>query len=291
MTKPVAMNTATTRRQWRLDEAIDGYARHGAGGIVPWRDQVLDLGVATAARRIREAGMYVTGYCRGGMFPASDPISRRQAIDDNRRMIEEAAELGAPVLVLVCGGLADGSTDIGAARSMIAQGISEIMEDARQAGVRLAIEPLHPMYAADRSCINTLAQANDICDLLEPEGPSVLGVAVDVYHVWWDPNAADGIRRAGSQRLLGFHLCDWLMPTKDMLNDRGLMGDGVIDLPRFAELIDAAGFRHTAEVEIFSETMWRMDPDELTRRCIERAGPLVAGLSSHGPGAEPVSTS
>jgi sugar phosphate isomerase/epimerase len=257
----LALNTATTRAQWGLAQAIDGCARHGIRGIAPWRDQLAAMGVQEAVRAIKANGLAVTGLCRGGFFTAKDWR------DDNRRAIEEAHAIGARCLVLVVGGLAAGSKDLAAARRQVADGIAEILPVARQAGVPLAIEPLHPMQAAERACVNTLEQALDLCDALG-EG---VGVAVDAYHVWWDPKLEQQIRRAGKRRLLAYHICDWLVPTRDLLNDRGMMGDGVIDLPGIRGWMEGAGYDGAHEVEIFSTLdWWTRDPDEVLRVCQER---------------------
>ena len=256
----LSLNTATVSKQWNLRQMIEGCARHGISGISPWRDKLAELGVTEAARLIREHGLTVTGLCRGGMFPAADDAGRRAAIEDNRRAIEDAATLGAQCLVLVVGGMPAGSRDLAAARGMVRDGIAAVLEQARQYRVPLAIEPLHPMYCADRACINTLDQALDVCDEL---GAGV-GVAVDVYHVWWDPNLRRAITRAGRERVLAFHLCDWLVPTTDLLLDRGMMGDGVIDLPLIRSWVEAAGYSGLHEVEIFSAAnWWRRDADEV----------------------------
>jgi sugar phosphate isomerase/epimerase len=266
MTPGLSINLATTRAQWTLPHAVEGCLRHGVGGLAPWRDQVHAVGLAEAARIVRASGLKVTGLCRGGMFPGATPEKRQANIDDNLRAVEEAAELGADCLVLVVGGLPEGSRDITGARAMVADGIAAILPAARAANIPLAIEPLHPMYAADRACVNTLRHALDICDTLG-EG---VGVAVDVYHVWWDPELAGQIARAGS-RILAHHICDWLVPTRDMLLDRGMMGDGVIDLKGIRRMVEAAGFLGQQEVEIFSaENWWKRDPDEVIRTCIER---------------------
>lgn len=263
----LSLNTATVRERWNLAQAIDGCARHGIGGIAPWRDKVAELGLAQSARRIREAGLAVTGLCRGGLFPAPDAAGCQAAIEDNRRAIAEAAELGAACLVLVVGGLPAGSKDIAGARAMVRDGLAAILPDARAAGVPLAIEPLHPMYAADRACVNTLDQALDLCDELG-EGT---GVAIDVYHTWWDPGLAAAVARAGARRILAFHICDWLVPTTDLLLDRGMMGDGVVDIPRIRAMVEAAGFAGLHEVEIFSAgNWWKRDPDEVLEICKER---------------------
>jgi sugar phosphate isomerase/epimerase len=265
----LSLNTATVRAQWDLPSIIDGCARHGIRGISPWRDQVAKAGLKESAARIRAAGLVLSGYCRGGMFPAIDREGRRAAQDDNKRAVDEALTLGAPCLVLVVGGLPkdrDGTIrgkDLAGAREMVRDGIGELLEYARPAGMPLALEPLHPMYAADRACVNTMAHANDLCDELGPG----LGIAVDAYHVWWDPDLRREIERAGSatpSRLLAYHICDWLVPTTDLLLDRGMMGDGVIDLPLLRSWMEAAGYRGMHEVEIFSaNNWWKRDPDEV----------------------------
>ncbi|MGH8669010.1 MAG: sugar phosphate isomerase/epimerase family protein [Burkholderiales bacterium] len=255
----LSLNTATVRKQWNLAQSIEGCARHGIRGISPWRDQVAALGLSKSASLIRQNGLTVTGLCRGGFFTAKDWR------DDNRRAIEEAHTLGAQCLVLVVGGLLPGSKDLSLSREKIRDGIGAILPEARAAGVALAIEPLHPMQAAERACVNTLEQALDLCDLLQ-EG---VGVALDVYHLWWDPKLEAQIKRAG-RRILAHHICDWLAPTRDLLNDRGMMGDGVIDLPRIRSWVDAAGYAGFQEVEIFSEDWWRRDPDEVLRVCKQR---------------------
>jgi len=258
----LSLNTATVRKQWSLAEIIDGCARHGIEGISPWRDQIAQMGLAAAAKAIKSHALAVTGVCRGGFFTAPDWR------DDNRRAIEEAHTLGAQCLVLVVGGLPAGSKDLAGARRRVRDGIAEILPEARKADVPLAIEPLHPMQAAERACINTLEQALDICDEL---GDGI-GVAVDVYHVWWDPKLEQQIARGGKRRVLAYHICDWLVPTRDLLNDRGMMGDGVIDLPRIRGWVERAGYAGFQEVEIFSERdWWQRDPDEVLRTCVERA--------------------
>lgn len=262
---PLSLNTVTVRDRWDLAQCIEGCARHGIPGISPWRDKLAEMGVQRAARRIREAGLSVTGLCRGGMFTAADKAGRRAAIDDNRRAIEEAHILGAACLVMVCGGLPPGSKDLPGAREMVRDGLHEILPEARAAGVALALEPLHPMTCADRSVLTSLAQALDLCDELG-EGT---GVAVDVYHVWWDPDVARQIARAG-RRILAFHACDWLVPTSDLVFDRGMPGDGVIDIPRLRAMVEAAGYKGFVEVELLSRRWWAEDPDEVLRIVKER---------------------
>jgi sugar phosphate isomerase/epimerase len=260
----LSLNTATVRDKWKLRQIIEGCSRHGIRGISPWRDKLAEMGAKEAARAIRDHGLTVTGLCRGGMFPAADRNGRRAAIEDNLRAVDDAAVLEARCLVLVAGGLPPGSKDLAGARAMVRDGIGEVLDHARSAGVPLAIEPLHPMYCADRACVNTLAQALDLCDELG-EG---VGVAVDVYHVWWDPQLSAQIERAGDKRLLAFHICDWLVPTTDLLTDRGMMGDGVIELPLIRSWMERAGYRGFQEVEIMSaRNWWRRDPDEVLITC------------------------
>jgi len=269
----LSLNTATVKQQWTLEQCIEGCARHGIGGIAPWRDKLAECGVTKAAKLIKAAGLRVSGLCRGGMFPAADAAGRKAALDDNRRAVDEATEIGAECLILVVGGMPEGSKDISGARTQVQDGIAATLEHARDADMPLAIEPLHPMYAADRACVNTLKQANDMCEAVG-EG---VGVAVDIYHVWWDPDLQAEIERAGAaDRILAFHVCDWLVPTTDLLLDRGMMGDGVIDIPRIRGWVEGAGFDGCSEVEIFSvDNWWQRDPDEVLKTCVERHQSVV----------------
>ena len=273
----LSINTATVRAQWPLDRIVSECAARGIRAISPWRDQVAAVGLDKIAALLHDTGIELSGYCRGGMFPASTAAGRSAALDDNRRAVDEAKTLNAACLVLVVGGLPGALTghadhkDIAAARMDVRDGIAATLEYARSVGMPLAIEPLHPMYAADRACVNTLEQALDLCDALDPAQSGALGVAVDVYHVWWDPKLQAQIARAGAQRLLAFHVCDWLTPTRDLLNDRGMMGDGVIDIPRIRTWVEAAGFDSYSEVEIFSaENWWKRDGGEVLDTCIAR---------------------
>ncbi|MFN6954830.1 MAG: sugar phosphate isomerase/epimerase family protein [Acetobacteraceae bacterium] len=259
MTPAVSLNTATVK-QWTLAQCIEGCARHGIPGISPWRDVLHDMGVEAAARRIRDAGLRVTGLCRGGMFPAADAAGRAAAIEDNRRAIGEAAALGAECLVMVCGGLPAGSKDLPGARAMVREGLETILPEARAAGVTLALEPLHPMTCADRSVLSTLKQALDLSDAL---GDGV-GVAVDVYHVWWDPELAAQMARARG-RIAAFHVCDWKVPTTDLVFDRGMPGEGVIDIPAIRAMARDAGWQGGVEVEVLSRAVWAMDGDEVMK--------------------------
>ncbi len=277
----LSINTATVRKQWPLDTIIEECARREIRAISPWRDQVAKVGIERIARQLRETGIVLSGYCRGGFFPAADAAGLSAALDDNRRAIDEAALLGAPCLVLVVGSLPGALTgvlayrDISRARTEVRDGIAASLEYARQIGMPLAIEPLHPMQAADRACVNTLEQALDLCDELDAERSGALGVAVDLYHVWWDPKLAAQIVRAGAQRLLAYHVSDWLLPTRDLLNDRGMMGDGVIELKKCRGWVEAAGFAGYSEVEIFSETWWGKPGAEVLDTCIARHRSVV----------------
>ncbi|MBR1212763.1 sugar phosphate isomerase/epimerase family protein [Bradyrhizobium sp. JYMT SZCCT0180] len=277
----LSLNTATVRKQGDLVAIIEACARHGIRAIDPWRDQVASVGLERAARAVRDAGLELTGYCRGGMF-TSDAAHRIEARDDNRRAVDEAKALGAPCIVLVVGGLPQYSRpgsavskDIIEARNQVHDGIAEMMEYARGANMRLAIEPLHPAYAGDRACVNTTKQALDLCDALDPKRSGALGVALDVYHIWWDPELLSQIARAGKDRLMAFHVCDWLVPTRDILNDRGMMGDGVIDIKSVRAAVEAQGFAGYSEIEIFSEEWWSKPMDEVLRTCIERHRSVV----------------
>jgi sugar phosphate isomerase/epimerase len=277
--RALSLNTATVRRQGDLVAIIEACARLGITAISPWRDQVAAVGLDRAVRAVRDAGLDLSGYCRGGMFTA-DAAHRQAARDDNFRAVDEAAALGAPCLVLVVGGLPQfsrpgsaPSKDLAAAHAMVEEEIAALLDHAAACGLPLALEPLHPMYAGDRACVNTLRQALDICDRIDPEGRR-LGVAVDVYHCWWDFELLPQITRAG-RRLLAFHVCDWLVPTSDPLNDRGMMGDGVIDIKKIRAAVEAQGFFGHVEVEIFSERWWARPMDEVLATCVERFRTVV----------------
>ena len=262
---PLSLNTVCVRDQWTLAQCIEGCVRHGIPGISPWRDKLAEMGLDAAAKAIRDAGLTVTGLCRGGMFPAADAAGRRAAIEDNRRAIAEAHALGAQCLVVLGGGLPPGSKDLPGARAMFHDGLAAILPEARAAGVTLALEPLHPMTCADRSVLSTLAQALDLCE----EFGAGTGVALDVYHVWWDPELARQVARA-RDRIAAFHACDWLVPTADLVFDRGMPGDGVIDVPGIRAMAEAAGYRGFVEVEILSRRWWAEDPDQVLRLIVQR---------------------
>jgi sugar phosphate isomerase/epimerase len=277
----LSLNTATVRKQGDLVQIVEACARHGIRAIDPWRDQVAAIGLDRAVAAMRDAGLELSGYCRGGMF-TSDAARRIEVRDDNRRAIDEAVALGAPCIVLVAGGLPQysrpgsaASRDIVKARAQVEDAIAEMLVYARDAGMPLAIEPLHPAFAADRACVNTTMQALDICDQLDPQRSGALGVALDVYHIWWDPELLPQIARAGRDRLLAFHVCDWMVPTKDILNDRGMMGDGVIDIRSLRSAVEAEGYSGYCEIEIFSNDWWGRPIDEVLQTCIERHRTVV----------------
>jgi sugar phosphate isomerase/epimerase len=251
-----AVNTATLGFQAPIGDTIEAIARAGFGGVAPWRREVEGGDVKAVAKRIRDAKLKVTGYCRSTFIPANDRAGFEANIEANRRAISDAALLGAGSFVMVVGGLAPGSKDIAAARAQVADGIGLLLEHARPLGVTLALEPLHPVYAADRSCLALLSEGLDLCDKFDDP---LLGVCIDVYHVWWDPNLARDIGRAG-KRIAGFHVCDWLLHGKDVLNDRGMMGDGVIDISGIRRQAEAAGYAGLVEAEIFSAADWWKRP-------------------------------
>ena len=263
----LSINQVTTRDQWSLPEAVDGYARAGIRAIAVWWDKLREVGTERAARVVRDAGMAVTGYCAGGMLATGDDARRKRLLDDNRRMIDEAVAIGSSCLVVLGGGLDAGDRDIGAARRRALDGIAELLPYARDAGIVLALEPLHPMVCAMRSVLCTLRQANDWCDSLG--GGTEVGIAVDTYNLWWDPDLESQIERAAG-RIVAYHVSDWLPDTRDLRLDRGMPGDGVIDLRLFAERVGAAGYHGFHEVEILSSRWWREDPDAVIATVVER---------------------
>jgi sugar phosphate isomerase/epimerase len=267
-----SINTATLGHREPLSRTIDRIASAGFGGIAPWRHEVEKANVAEIARQVKALDLTVTGYCRSTYLPAATHAQFVANVDESKAALRDAATLGARCFVMVVGGLPEGSRDLNGAREQVADGIAQLLETAREYGVPLALEPLHPMYAADRAVLNTLARALDICDALDPERSGFLGVAVDVYHCWWDPALQASISAAGlNDRILAYHVCDWLRETRDMLLDRGMMGDGVVDLAAVRENIERAGYEGLIEVEIFSkENWWRRDPDEVLCICSER---------------------
>ena len=263
----LSINQLTTRDQWSLPEAADGYARAGVGAMAVWWEKLREIGAARAARVIRDAGLAVTGYCAGGLLTARDPAERRQRLDDNRRMVDEAVAVGSSCLVALGGGLDPCDRDIDAARQRALDGFAELLPYVRDAGIVLALEPLHPMVCATRSVLCTLRQANEWCDALGG-GPEI-GIALDTYNVWWDSELESQIGRAAG-RIAAYHVSDWLPDTRDLRFDRGMPGDGVIDFRRFAERVAAAGYRGRHEVEILSSRWWREDPETVVATVLER---------------------
>jgi sugar phosphate isomerase/epimerase len=269
-----SINTATLGHRLPIEETIELVARHGFGGLCPWRRDLEGRSADVVARRIRDAGLKVSGYCRSTYLPASERAGFEAALADNRRAIDQAAALGAACFVMVVGSLPPGSRDLPGARAQVEEGTSILREHARGVNVRLALEPLHPMYANDRSCLNTVEQALDLAERLEPspaETPT-LGLALDAYHIWWDPHLVRDIRRAGAaRRIFAYHVCDWLVPTRDLLMDRGMMGYGVIDLRSLRGEVERAGYQGLVETEIFSDRDWWLRPaDEVLSICAER---------------------
>ena len=253
-----------TLRQFDLPTCLDRLAGDGVGGVSVWRnayDGTLHpkLGVDEAARLVRQSGLRVPALVRGGFFVATDDAGRSAAVEENKRVLDEAAALRAEMVVLVVGAVP--GVPLGEARKQVTAGIEACLPHAEQVGVKLAIEPLHPMYAADRSCINRLADARRVCETLEHP---LVGVAVDAYHVWWDPDLESEVSNLKSRNaLFGYHVCDWKVNTQDLLNDRGLMGEGVVDLKSLGRLVrDAGGFGGLDECEIFSARHWSRDGDE-----------------------------
>ena len=259
----LCLHTITTK-PWSIEEAARNYAANGVKGITVWRDALTGRNIKQTGQMLRDHDLSIVSLCRGGFFPNIDSTKRNLALDDNRRAIEEASELGTKQIVLVCG--ADPAQTLEESRKQIKDGIATILPEASAAGIKLAIEPLHPMYADTRSAINTLAQANDMTEALN--SPWV-GVAVDVYHLWWDPNLEKEIKRCGNNNaLLAFHVCDWKSPTSDFLNDRGLIGEGCIPINKIRSWVEATGFDGFNEVEIFSTDYWKRDQSQFLQDII-----------------------
>lgn len=262
-----ALHTVTTK-PWPLETAIDAYARAGFGGISIWREALEGREPTAVRRRLREAGLQGVSLVRGGFFAAAEAARRREALEENRRVIAEAAELELPLVVLVVG--ADPAQSLEESRRQIAEALEYLAPVAREAGLRLAIEPLHPMYADTRSAVNSLGSALDLALGLDATRQDretrrwpVICTALDVYHLWWDPELSAQIRRAGRSGMIGaFHVCDWKVPTEDLLLDRGLMGEGCIDIPGIRRELETAGFVGLREVEIFSRHYWSIDQGE-----------------------------
>jgi sugar phosphate isomerase/epimerase len=275
----LSLNQRTTAA-WSLREAIDGCLAGGLPAIGVWREQVAEAGLTTAAAWLRDSGLRVSSVCRGGFFTVADPAARREAHDDNLRALDEAASLGAPVLVLVPGGLPDGDRDLAGARARAADAVGELAGEAGARGVRLGIEPMHPIFAADRGVVSTLAQALDIA---EQHHVDQVGVVVDTFHLWWEPGVLDQIARAGA-RIAAYQIGDWITPLPaDALLSRGMVGDGHIDFAAFTAAVAATGYRGDVEVEIFNSDLWARPGNEvvetLSRRYLELVEPHLAPLS------------
>jgi sugar phosphate isomerase/epimerase len=259
----LSLNQMTTAN-WSVAQAVDGCARHGVAAIALWRHKIQEAGVDHCARLVKDAGLHVSSLCRGGMFPAKTEQARREKIEDNLRAADEAATLGADSLVMVVGGCE--GIDLDDARAMVADGVAALVPYARRRGVRIGLEPLHPMYAADRSVLNTIDQA---LEMASPYDVAEVGVILDTFHIWWDPKVAAQIARAAG-RIYGFHVSDWLNPLPDVLLGRGLMGDGAIDNRKLRLLVEQAGYDGPIEVEIFNQSLWDADPDIVLAQVIER---------------------
>ena len=265
--KDCAINTATLGFQAPIGEVIEAIARYGFAGIAPWRREMEGQNLKAVAKQIRDSGLQVTGYCRSTYIPANSRVEFEANITDNRLALNDAAELGAQSFVMVVGTL----RDLSSARAQVREGVAMLLEHARALNVKLALEPLHPVYAADRSCITLAEEALDMCDAIEGSAANPqLGIFVDAYHLWWSANLQRDIKRAGKdKRIFGFHVSDWLNPIIDILNDRGMMGDGVIDLKSMRQMVEAAGYHGLIETEIFSSHNWWKKPIDETLRVIK----------------------
>jgi len=259
----LCIHTVTTK-PWDIEEAASRYASAGVSGITVWRDALEGRDIRKAGEMIRGHGLEIVSLCRGGFFPSTDRVKRERAIGNNRKAIRDAYELGTDLIVLVCG--ADPSQSLEDSRKQIFDGISSIIDDAKTSGIRLAIEPLHPVYADTRSAINTIGQANDMVEALNSP---MVGVAVDVYHLWWDPCLEQEIYRCGRNKsLFAYHVSDWKSPVTDILNDRGLMGEGCIPLRKIRSWVEREGFNGFIEVEIFSNRYWNEDQQYFLRKIV-----------------------
>lgn len=264
----LSLNQATVQH-WSVQQAVEGCVRHGIPTIALWRHKIHETGLDACVRLVHDAGLHVSSVCRGGMFPALTPAERKERIDDNLRAVDEAQALNADSLVLVVG--ASPAIPIADARQMVADGLAAIVPYARERHVRLGLEPLHPMYAADRSVLNTIDQA---LALASPYSPDEVGVILDTFHIWWDPTVHEQIQRARGH-IVGFHVCDWLVPLPDVLLGRGMMGDGVIDIHSLHTAVDAAGYTGPIEVEIFNQAIWDTPGDQVLTTLIDRFVSLV----------------
>jgi sugar phosphate isomerase/epimerase len=259
----LSLNQITTPG-WSVRQAVEACARHGVPSIALWRHKIQEAGLDVCVRNVNDAQLHVSSVCRGGMFPATTETERKKNIEDNFRAADEAAELHADSLVMVVGGCA--GIGIEPARQMVVDGLAALVPYGRQLGVRIGLEPLHPMYAAERSVLSTVGQA---LQLASTYSPSEVGVILDTFHIWWDPQVAELIAQSAG-RIYGFHVSDWLVPLPDILLGRGLMGDGVIDNRKLRRLVEQAGYTGSIEVEIFNRALWDSDPNQVLTQVIER---------------------
>jgi sugar phosphate isomerase/epimerase len=259
----LSLNQITTSN-WSVAEAVEGCARHGVPSIALWRHKIQETGLAASVRLVKDAGLHVSSVCRGGMFPAPTEPERKKNIEDNFRAADEAAALNADSLVMVVGGCA--GVGLEEARTMVADGLAALVPYARERGVRIGLEPLHPMYAAERSVLVTIGHA---LQLASAYTPGEVGVILDTFHIWWDPQVAELIAQSAG-RIYGCHVSDWLVPLPDILLGRGLMGDGVIDNRKLRHLVEKAGYTGPIEVEIFNRALWDSNPDDVLKQVIDR---------------------
>jgi len=268
----LSINQVTVLPQWTLRQAVEGLARHGVTAMSVWRDRLHETTLADAKLCIEDHGLEVSGLCFAGLISSPDPQAAGAALADVRRAIDEAAALGARCLVLLSGGLEGGEKDLVRVRGRALDRLSTLTDHARGCGVTIALEPLHPMSCATRSVLATLKLANDWCDALGAE--DVFAIALDTYVCWWDPDLETQIKRAGS-RIAAFHVSDWLTDTKDLRLDRGMIGDGVIDIPAIRRMVEAVGYQGRIEVEVLSTNWWKRDPDEVVSIIKERFATAV----------------
>jgi sugar phosphate isomerase/epimerase len=249
---------------WSVSHAVEGCVRHGIPSIALWRHKIEEAGLASCVRKVKDAGLHVSSVCRGGMFPSPTAAGRQKNLEDNFRAVEEAAALHADSLVLVVGGGAE--VGLIEARKMAADGVAALVPYAREHGVKLGLEPLHPMFAAERSVLVTISQALELASTFAEHE---VGLVLDVFHIWWDPQVLPVIAQSRG-RIYGFHVNDWLVPLPDLLLGRGMMGDGVIDNRMLRQAVDQAGYQGSIEVEIFNRAIWDSDPDQVLEQMVER---------------------
>ncbi|MEO6802318.1 MAG: sugar phosphate isomerase/epimerase family protein [Granulicella sp.] len=264
----LSLNQATTQN-WSIREAVEGCVRHDIPSIALWRHKIAETGLDETVRLVEQAGLHVSSVCRGGMFPAATAAERQEKILDNFRAIDEAAALHADSLVLVVGSSTE--VPIADARKMVVDGLAEIVPQATKLGVRIGLEPLHPMYAGDRSVLNLTSQA---LEMASRYNANEVGLILDAFHIWWDPDIFKQIAHSKG-RIFGFHVCDWLVPMPDMLLGRGMMGDGVIDNRALRTAVDEAGYNGPIEVEIFNQELWDRPGDEVLALTVERFNAFV----------------